>query len=59
MLSISKSELEKLYNSNFNSFVCKKLGISKTTLITLLKENNIPRKGKGNGEPKRKIEITK
>ena len=59
MIKISVSELEKLYHSNFNREVCKKLGISHPTLVTILKQNNIPLKGKGNGELKRKIEVTK
>lgn len=47
MIKISVTELEKLYNDNLNSFVCKKLGISVPTLVSLLKKNNIRLKGKG------------
>ena len=54
MIKISVEELKKLYNLNSNDFVCKKLGISKPTLIKILKENNIGLKGKG---PKNKIEV--
>ncbi len=46
-MQISVADLKKLYNENINSFVCKKLDISKPTLISILKKNNIRLKGKG------------
>ena len=54
MKTITRRELEKLYRENTNKYVCDLLGITKVTLVTLLKKNNIPLKGKGNrfGYPK-------
>jgi hypothetical protein len=49
MIELTKAELERLYKSENNHFVCEKLKISQPTLIKYLKENGIPMKGKGSG----------
>lgn len=54
-MEITKSELEILYLNNKNKEVCEKLGISEVTLIKLLKENGISKKGKGNYHKKIKV----
>jgi len=48
-MTITKEELERLYMNNSNKFVCEKLGITNTTLITYLKKNGIKTKGRGYG----------
>jgi len=48
-MELTKQKLEELYNSMSNLELCEKLSISKTTLIKLIKDNNIPLKGKGGG----------
>ena len=56
-MEITKEELAKMYNDMTNKDLCKKLGISKTTLIRYLKENGIKLKGSGNRNEKNKIKI--
>jgi len=46
-MEISKQELQDLYNSMTNEELCKKLDVSKTTLIKYLTDLEIPMKGKG------------
>jgi hypothetical protein len=55
--TIKKGELEKLYRENPNWYLCGFFGISKTTLITLLKKNGITLKGKGNRKGYPKISV--
>jgi hypothetical protein len=56
MKQISKEQLEKLYRNNPNKKCCKILGVAETTLLTLLAEAGIEKKGKGNCKRK-KIKI--
>ena len=53
---ITKEQLEKLYRNNTNKDCCKILGVAETTLLTLLAEAGIEKKGKGNCKRK-KIKI--
>lgn len=55
--SINKKELGKLYKKNPNKYICDKLGISHPTLIVMLRQSNIPLKGKGNRNKRNKIDI--
>lgn len=56
-MKLKKEELEKMYRSMSNEDLAKKLGISKVTLVELLRKNGIPLKGKGNFHNAPKIEI--
>lgn len=56
MKKITKDQLEKLYRNNPNKVCCKILGVAETTLLTLLAEAGIEKKGKGNCKRK-KIKI--
>jgi hypothetical protein len=56
MKKITKEQLEKLYRNNPNKVCCKILGVAETTLLTLLAEAGIEKKGKGNCKRK-KIKI--
>lgn len=49
---IKLSDLIREYNENPVPVAAEKLGISRHTMMKLLKENNIPLKGKGNRDPK-------
>jgi len=53
-MEISKKLLEELYHNNSNKYVCKKLGISHTTLDALIVQAGIKKKGKGNRITNRK-----
>lgn len=52
MKTITKEELEELYNSKSNIEVCEILGIAEPTLLRYLKSAGIELKGKGGGQPK-------
>lgn len=56
-IKISKQELQELYLQNKNNFICKKLGISITTLLSYLDNFKIEKKGKGNRQTKAKVVI--
>ncbi len=56
-IEITKQELQELYLQNKNDFICKKLGISITTLLSYLDKFGIDRKGKGNRQTKAKVVI--
>lgn len=59
-ITLTKKELESLYYNNPNSFLREKLGITNPTLIKLLRENGIEKKGKGKWkEGRKKIVIKK
>jgi len=45
---ISKKELEGLYRKHTNLKVCEILGVSKVTLIKMIDDSGIEKKGKGN-----------
>lgn len=45
--TISKKVLENFYNTHTNLETCKKFGISETTLMKILKKNDIKMKGSG------------
>jgi len=47
-MQITKEKLEAMYNEMTNDELCKKLDISKNTLVSYLIKNNIPLKGRGN-----------
>ena len=49
-LTISKKELEKLYNENLNKIVCEHLKITNSTLTKYLRQHGIELKGSGNGK---------
>lgn len=54
MNKISKEELEKLYSESTNAEACMKLQVTEVTLLSMVDRAGIPRKGKGNRNPKRK-----
>jgi len=56
MKKITKQQLQELYKNNPNKDCCKILGVAETTLLTLLAEAGIEKKGKGNCKRK-KIKI--
>lgn len=56
MKKITREQLDKLYRNNTNKDCCKILGVAETTLLTLLVEAGIEKKGKGNCKRK-KIKI--
>ena len=56
-IEITKQELQELYLQNENDFICEKLGISITTLLSYLDKFGIDRKGKGNRQAKAKVVI--
>lgn len=58
IMTITRNELKELYENNSNKFVCKKLGITNPTLVSLLERAGIPLKGKGNKKIKSKIELS-
>lgn len=49
-ITISKQELEKLYNENPNKVVCEHLKITNSTLTKYLRQYGIKLKGSGNGK---------
>jgi len=55
MITIAKESLRDMYNNNSNKEVCKKLKVTNSTLISLLKRYDIKTKGKGNRNSKYKI----
>jgi len=59
MISITKSELKKMYETLTNKVICKNLGITQPTLVSYLKAFGIKQKGKGNKQDKRKIKLIK
>jgi len=56
-IEITKQELQAFYLQNKNSFICKKLGISITTLLSYLDKLGIEKKGKGNRQAKAKVVV--
>ncbi len=52
MQKITKQELQKMYDTMKNKDIAEKLGVSTTTLISLLKRAGIKMKGKGRGSQK-------
>lgn len=56
-IEITPEELRELYENNLNKVVCEKLECTTNTLVSLLKEHNIPLKNKGNREKKHKIKV--
>ena len=55
MLELTKEKLQEMYLEMDNKDLCIKLDITNPTLISLLKRNNIPLKGKGNRSERYKI----
>ena len=56
MSTIKKEKLEKMYRSMSNTELCKKLGISYPTMLKLIDEAGIQKKGSGNrAVPKIKV----
>lgn len=47
MKNITKKELEKIYMENTNDEACKILGVSKVTLLKMIDDAGIRKKGKG------------
>jgi len=58
MSKITKEKLEEMYYSMSGADLCKKLGVSYPTMISLIDEAGIKRKGRGNRAVK-KIQIIK
>lgn len=58
MKAISRSELESKYRSMKNKDLASLLGISVPTLLKIIDENKIERKGSGNTWPKHNIVVT-
>ncbi len=58
-MEIKLDELKHLYYNNKNEDVCNQLGISMVTLIKLLDDNNIERKGKGNAYHRNSVKVVK
>ena len=56
-MEISKKYLELKYNSMSNDDLCKELGISYPTLMKLIDEAGIQRKGSGNKYYNDKIKV--
>lgn len=48
-MEITKEQLKEMYYSMSNDELSEKLGVSKTTLIKLVKDSGIKLKGKGGG----------
>ena len=57
MQRLTRIKLAELYESMDNKDLCKQLDITNPTLISLLKKNDIPLKGKGNRNERAKIII--
>lgn len=57
MKTMTKAELERLYNNNTNDECCRVLGVTKQTLISYLRAAGIELKGKGGGRGGRKVTI--
>ena len=58
MKTISRHKLEKLYNGLTNKELCKMLGISNSTLVNVLRENDIPLKGPSRRISSKRIIVT-
>lgn len=54
---MTRVDLMELYISMKNKDLCKQLGITNPTLVSLLKRNDIPLKGKGNRTDRHKINL--
>lgn len=52
MKTITKEELQRMYDTMTNKEIADKLGVSTQTLITTLKKAGIKMKGKGRGSQK-------
>ncbi len=57
-MKLAKQDLQDMYYSMSNKGLCKKLGITNATLISLLKRNGIILKGPGNRTDRFKISVT-
>lgn len=58
-MEITKENLEKMYNSMRNEELCKELDVSYPTLMRILDDAGIERKGSGNAWHKDKIKVVK
>lgn len=56
-MQITKEKLQELYTQNSNKKVCKMLKITNATLVSYLRKNDIPLKGRGNRNSKAKVTI--
>lgn len=56
-MEITKEELQKIYLEKTNKEICKKLGITMPTLVSMLKKSNIELKGAGNRIKRPKIKV--
>ena len=56
-MEVTKEELKDWYYSMTNAELCKKLGVSKITMIKLVKESGIKLKGKGGGFASKKVRV--
>lgn len=56
-MELSKQDLQDMYYSMSNKELCKKLGITNVTLVSLLKRNGIVLKGPGNRTDRFKISV--
>ena len=58
-MEITKDVLEKMYNSMRNEDLCKELDVSYPTLMRILSDAGIEKKGAGNAWHKDKIKVVK
>lgn len=58
-MNLSKDELEKKYNNTRNTELAKELNITVPTLMNIIDEAGIERKGSGNAYNKDKIIVIK
>ncbi len=56
-MKLTKKELQDMYYGMSNKSLCKKLGITNVTLISLLRRNGIILKGPGNRTDRFKISV--
>ncbi len=58
-MNLSKEELEKKYNSTRNTELAAELNITVPTLMNIIDEAGIERKGSGNAYNKEKVNVIK
>ncbi len=58
-MEITRAELERMYNSMSNKDLMKELDVSMPTLMRIIDDAGIPRKGMGNAWHKDKIKVVK
>lgn len=56
-MKITKEYLRDLYQNKTNDEAAKELGVSIVTLLKMIDDNGIERKGSGSHERKKKIQV--